>query len=90
MAKPDLEPYKLVQEYMKVENELLGSLKTPPKSRPWLQDFTASYLGAGNYLNYGAPQVSDQVRALHEAGVDEFLLWDANNSYTTGVDYNLK
>lgn len=90
IAKPDLEPYKLVQEYMKVENDLLGSLKTPPKSRPWLQDFTASYLGAGNYLNYGAPQVSDQIRALHEAGVDEFLLWDANNSYTTGVDYNLK
>lgn len=90
IAKPDLEPYKLVQEYMKVENELLGSLETPPKSRPWLQDFTASYLGAGNYINYGASQVSDQVRALHEAGVDEFLLWDANNSYTPGVDYNLK
>jgi hypothetical protein len=90
IAKPDLEPYKLVQEYMKVENELLGSLETPPKSRPWLQDFTATYLGAGNYINYGAPQVSDQVRALHEAGVDEFLLWDASNTYTPGVDYNLK
>lgn len=86
IAKPDLEPYKLVQEYMKVENKLLSTLKTPPKSRPWLQDFTASYLGAGNYINYGAPQVSDQVRALHEAGVNEFLLWDAKNSYTPGVN----
>ncbi|SEK39395.1 hypothetical protein SAMN04488700_1883 [Carnobacterium iners] len=90
IAKPDLEPYKLVQEYMKVENELLGSLETPPKSRPWLQDFTASYLGAGNYINYGAPQVSDQIKALHEAGIEEFLLWDANNTYTPGVEYNLK
>ncbi|WP_313469215.1 putative glycoside hydrolase, partial [Carnobacterium sp.] len=89
ISKPDLEPYKLVTEYMKVENELLEGLETPPKSRPWLQDFTASYLGAGNYIEYGATQVEDQIRALHEAGVDEFLLWDANNTYTPGVNYNL-
>lgn len=89
ISKPDLEPYKLVTEYMKVENKLLEGLETPPKSRPWLQDFTASYLGAGNYIEYGATQVEDQIRALHEAGVDEFLLWDANNTYTPGVNYNL-
>lgn len=89
ISKPDLEPYKLVTEYMKVENKLLEGLETPPKSRPWLQDFTASYLGAGNYIEYGAAQVEDQIRALHEAGVDEFLLWDANNAYTPGVNYNL-
>ena len=90
ISKPDLEPYKLVAEYMKVENKLLSGLETPPKSRPWLQDFTASYLGAGNYQQYGAAQVEDQVRALHDAGVNEFLLWDASNSYTTGVNYNMK
>ena len=90
ISKPDLEPYKLVAEYMKVENKLLSGLDTPPKSRPWLQDFTASYLGAGNYQQYGAAQVEDQVRALHDAGVNEFLLWDASNSYTTGVNYNME
>lgn len=90
ISKPDLEPYKLVSEYMKVENELLSGLKTPPKSRPWLQDFTASYLGAGNYQTYGAAQVEDQIRALHDAGVNEFLLWDASNSYTEGVNYNME
>lgn len=90
ISKPDLEPYKLVAEYMKVENKLLSGLETPPKSRPWLQDFTASYLGAGNYQQYGAAQVEDQVRALHDAGVNEFLLWDASNSYTTGVNYNME
>lgn len=90
ISKPDLEPYKLVAEYMKVENELLSGLETPPKSRPWLQDFTASYLGAGNYQQYGATQVEDQVRALHDAGVNEFLLWDASNSYTPGVNYTME
>ena len=87
IAKPDLEPYKLVSEYAKVENKVLSKLKTPPTSRPWIQDFTASYLGAGNYLNYGKPQVEAQIKALEENNIHEFLLWDAGNSYTPGVDY---
>ena len=87
IAKPDLEPYKLVQEYAKAENETLSKLKTPPISRPWLQDFTASYLGAGNYQKYGAEEVEAQIRALSEAGIKEYLLWNAGNRYSPGVDY---
>ncbi|PRR97449.1 GTP-binding protein [Bacillus atrophaeus] len=85
--KPDLEPYKVIKEYAKVENSKLGKLKNPPSSRPWLQDFTASYLGSGNYQHYGKQQIEDQIKALNEAGIDEFLLWDAANHYTKGVDY---
>ena len=87
IAKPDLEPYRLVQEYAKVENAKLGELKNPPVSRPWLQDFTASYLGKGNYLVYGKAEVEAQIKALNEAGINEFLLWNAGNKYTPGVDY---
>ncbi|OZM58262.1 GTP-binding protein [Lottiidibacillus patelloidae] len=87
IAKPDLEPYKLVLEYAKVENARLAELETPPTSRPWIQDFTASYLGAGNYLVYGKEEVEAQIRALNEQGIFEFLLWDAGNTYTEGVDY---
>lgn len=90
IAKPDLEPYKLVSEYMKVENDVLGKLDTPPQSRPWLQDFTASYLGAGNYREYGQAEIEAQIKALKEAGVNEFLLWDAGNTYTRGVNYDLE
>lgn len=90
IAKPDLEPYKLVSEYMKVENDVLGKLETPPQSRPWLQDFTASYLGAGNYREYGPAEIEAQIKALKEAGVNEFLLWDAGNTYTRGVNYDLE
>ncbi|BAQ10281.1 hypothetical protein OXB_1810 [Bacillus sp. OxB-1] len=53
IAKPDTDPYRLVTEYAKVENEVLSKLEDPPVSRPWLQDFTASWLGAGNYKRYG-------------------------------------
>src|SRR5690606_18689287 len=87
IAKPDLEPYKLVEEYAKVENKVLSKLDEAPVSRPWLQDFTASYLGAGNYKRYGKAEVEAQIRALNEQGIDEFLLWNAGNSYSPGVDY---
>lgn len=87
IEKPDTEPYKLVKEYAKLENEKLGDLKTRPISRPWLQDFTASYLGKGNYLKYGKPEVEAQIKALNEEGINEFLLWNASNRYTEGVDY---
>lgn len=87
IAKPDLEPYRLVKEYAKVENAKLSELKSPPISRPWLQDFTASYLGAGNYQKYGKEEVEAQIRALNEMGINEFLLWNAGNKYSNNVDY---
>lgn len=87
IAKPDLEPYNLVAEYSKVENAKLAELEDPPVSRPWLQDFTASYLGAGNYKVYGKAEVEAQIKALNDHGIEEFLLWNAGNSYTQGVDY---
>jgi hypothetical protein len=87
IPKPDLEPYQLVTEYAKVENEKLQQLENPPISRPWIQDFTASYLGAGNYKKYGKIEVEAQIKALNENGINEFLLWNAGNTYTGNVDY---
>ncbi|NMD68722.1 putative glycoside hydrolase [Bacillus sp. DNRA2] len=87
LEKPDLEPYKLVSEYARVEKEKLSKLKHPPQSRPWLQDFTAPWLGKGNYRIYGKTEVEDQIRALYDQGIHEYLLWNSKNVYTQGVDY---
>ncbi|PRX65824.1 hypothetical protein B0G93_13312 [Bacillus sp. V-88] len=87
IAKPDLQPYELVTEYSKVEKAKIAKLKNKPVSRPWLQDFTASWLGSGNYKPYGKAEVEAQIKALNDQGINEFLLWDAGNSYTEGVDY---
>ncbi|WP_306983550.1 putative glycoside hydrolase [Alkalicoccobacillus murimartini] len=86
--KPDLYPYEMSKEYAKVENELLSELEDGPTSRPWIQDFTASYLPDGDWQPYGKEQVEDQIRGLKEEGITEFLLWDAGNNYTQGVNYS--
>lgn len=82
---PDLHPYKLTSEYIKAEKKKLAKLEDPPTSRPWIQDFTASWLA--HYQPYGKAEVEAQIRALNEKGVNEFLIWDASNSYTPNVDY---
>ncbi|CDO02658.1 GTP-binding protein [Oceanobacillus picturae] len=86
---PDKEPYKLVKEYAKVENEVLGALEEPPVSRPWIQDFEAPWLYSGPTKQYGKAEVEAQIKALHESGINEFLLWNSGNSYTENVDYKI-
>lgn len=87
---PDKEPYRLVTEYAKVENEILGNLENPPKSRPWIQDFNAPWLyrplGQPTF-HYGKAEVEAQIKALNENGIEEFLLWNSGNVYTENVDY---
>lgn len=84
---PDLEPYGVVNQYIQAESALLKTTANPPKTRPWIQDFTADYLGAGNYMTYDAAAVQAQIDALAKNGVHEYLLWDAANTYTPGVTY---
>lgn len=91
IAVPDLDPYGVVYNYMPYEFEIFDELgKKAPRTRPWLQDFTASYLGAGMYQNYGPEQVTAQVKALADRGIHEFLLWDAANTYTPGATYTFE
>lgn len=89
IEKPDTEPYKLVDEYAKVENKVLGALEEPPVSRPWLQDFEAPWLYSGATKQYGKAEVEAQIKALYENGINEFLLWNAGNTYSENVDYTI-
>lgn len=83
---PDAAPYATINGASIDTNKKLapiGSLK--PIIRPWIQDFTASWVPG--YIKYGKHEVEEQIRALKDNGVDEFLLWNAGNSYTPGVSY---
>ena len=87
LDKPDLQPYELVKRYLDEEQEVLGALDHPPLSRPWIQDFTASWIGEGNWMEYDADAVQAQIDAIYDQGQNEYLIWNANSEYSTGVDY---
>ena len=52
--------------------------------RPYLQAFTASYIGAGNYIEYGYDEINAQIKALNDLGINEFILWDPKVQYPEG------
>lgn len=85
---PDRSPYETIKGAMEDTHKKLedtGELK--PIIRPWIQDFTASWLGKGKYIKYGKAEVEAQIQALHDTGVTEYLLWNAGNKYSPGVTY---
>lgn len=81
---PDKHPYGVVKASVQDAIDRNMNIETPAKLRPWIQDFTASYLGSGRYIKYGPQQIKDQIKALHDIGIDEFMLWNAGNYYTKG------
>nr|WP_072537557.1 putative glycoside hydrolase [Anaerococcus mediterraneensis] len=87
IEKPDLEPYELVKRYLEEEQKVFDSLEHKPQSRPWIQDFTASWIGEGNWMVYDADAVQAQVDAIYNSGQKEYLIWNALNQYSEGVDY---
>ncbi|MCY3066770.1 putative glycoside hydrolase [Aerococcus urinae] len=85
---PDLEPYGVVDNYMDVEDLRLENIGGDhAHSRPWLQAFTASYLANGTYQEYTNVEIEEQIQALRDHGVYEYLLWNAANDYPSNVDY---
>lgn len=87
ISKPDRNPYEIVYNalddaYERLETYTSGDkTKKVAKIRPYLQDFTASWLGSGNYLTYGTEEVRKQIQASYDLGIYDFTLWDPSNKY---------
>ena len=83
---PDAQPYDTILNALKGSKELLAASGDGdvPRAvvRPWLQDFTASYLE--HYIEYGDQQVREQIQAVYDGGYDQWILWDAGVSYHYG------
>lgn len=80
--KPDLDPYGVVyNSLVKGKNRIAQVPGYKAGVRAYLQDFTASWIGKGNYQEYGAEQVRQQIQAVYDAGFEEWILWDAKNTY---------
>lgn len=71
IADPNRSPYAIIVKS-------LGDCKKrlPNKTvRPWLQDFSLGY-------PYGAKEVQAQIKAAHDVGYDDYLLWNARSRFT--------
>lgn len=82
---PDTKPYDTILAALMGSQADLASSSNGEKEeklavvRPWLQDFTASYLK--HYITYGPEQVKAQIQAVYDAGYEEWILWDAACTY---------
>lgn len=89
---PDSDPYKIIIEAMsravrRVDNAE-GDDDKKAILRPWLQDFSATWLKdkyGEYYVSYGPEQVRAQIQATYDAGLKEWILWNSGNRYTTGA-----
>ena len=81
--KPDLDPYGVVYNTMlKAKSRIAQIQDYKAKMRPYIQNFAAPWLGKGYYQPYRETQVKEQIKAIYDAGYDEWLVWEATNSYS--------
>ena len=75
-AEPNARPYEIVRTALERAVGRSAAVEGAGATRPWLQDFT---LGSPRY---GAPEVRAQIQATYDAGIDEWVLWNASSRYT--------
>ena len=80
---PDKEPYLIVYSVL-YSCQQVYQQKGFTKVRPYIQSFTASYIGKGNYMQYGYNEINAQIKACHDLGITEFILWDPSVNYPAG------
>lgn len=83
LAVPDAHPYECIDASIKDAISRNKNLYTPAKLRPWIQDFTATWVEG--YIPYGTNEVLAQIKALNDNGIDEYMLWNAGNTYSEGA-----
>src|SRR5665647_1951911 len=76
---PDQEPYGVARASLMEALERNAAQKAPGFIRAWYQGFTAPWVAG--HINYDAKAISDQIVAGMELGVDEYIIWNANNNY---------
>ena len=79
---PDLEPYGVVYNILLEFKRHMDDDSGQAGIRPYLQDFTASYLGEGYYMAYSDGEVMEQIDAVYDAGFDEWILWNHYCEYS--------
>lgn len=86
---PDLYPYDIILGAMEASLDVIRQNPREQRKaivRPWLQDFTATWLEP--HQKYGKKQIQDQIRATYDSGLDEWILWNSSGRYTESALLN--
>ena len=67
---PDTNPIVTVTGALSDALKRNATLEKPAIIRPWLQAFTARWLGSGRYIHYGPAQIGAQIDAAQALGVE--------------------
>lgn len=79
IAIPDANPYKTIYNSARDSVNRNYNITSPAQIRPWIQAFTASWVKG--HINYNELQIREQIKALNELGIKEYLLWSPSNNY---------
>lgn len=79
--KPDLEPYNILYNTLLIAKRRLENSGSNVNVRPYLQGFNADYMPEGYFIEYGADQYKDQIKAVYDAGFTEWIFWNSRNTY---------
>lgn len=79
---PDSKPYETVLAALNKSQEVLSVVPEEDRAgvRPWLQAFTATWVKG--HIPYGGEEIRAQIQAVYDAGYTEWILWNAQNSYS--------
>ena len=76
---PDQHPYEVVRIALQEGLERNAAEKNPGIIRPWIQGFNAPWVKG--HINYDAKTIASQMVASNELGLDEYIIWNASNTY---------
>ncbi len=79
LAVPDANPYKTIYQSTKDSINRNNNIDSPAIIRPWIQAFTATWVKG--HINYGPTEIKEQIKALKDLGVEEYILWSPTNKY---------
>lgn len=89
---PDADPYRTVTGALNASRTVLDQyghdtfcsvlqdgMPLTVRVRPWLQAFTATWVSG--HIEYGREEIQAQIRAVQDAGYDEWIFWNASVKY---------
>lgn len=79
IAVPDAQPYKTIYHSLKDSINRNENVNSPAVIRPWIQAFTAKWVKG--YIPYNEKEIREQIKAMNDLGVTDYLLWSPSNNY---------